>query len=74
MIMVTTGYFLGTYGPDYIPEQWVIDLYSSNDLRFTTWFYAKNLTYGNLTGKAYLFNKFIGNPYFYKVLQLILAY
>lgn len=52
----------GTYGPDYIPEQWVIDLYSSNDLRFTTWFYAKNLTYGNLTGKAYLFNKFIGNP------------
>lgn len=50
----------GVYAPDYIPEQWVVDLYPSNDIR-TLWYGQHKLTYGSVTGNAVLLEKFPGN-------------
>ncbi|MCI1779108.1 MAG: RagB/SusD family nutrient uptake outer membrane protein [Bacteroidales bacterium] len=53
----------GLYTPDWIPAQWVIDLYSSTDIRYKCWFVSKDLTYtNNVKGSAFLLNKFPGNP------------
>ncbi len=51
------------YAPGYVPEQWVIDLYDAEDIRFGQFF--KNLTItltGNITYDLYVFYKFPGNP------------
>lgn len=55
----------GIYSPDFVPEQWVIDLYRENpsDMRFSTWFLYETITMtGNAKYDLYLFNKFPGNP------------
>ena len=51
----------GIYAPDYIPEQWIIDLYSDVDIRSAVWFEEHTLTYQSLTGKAVILTKFPGN-------------
>ncbi len=51
-----------TYSPDFIPAQWVIDLYDDKDYRKEVFFMQTPLTYG--TGESeplYIFNKYIGN-------------
>lgn len=62
-----TGYnaLTGIYTPDYVPEQWVIDLFSDfgEDMRFTSWYLQATITMtGNAKYDLYLFNKFPGNP------------
>ena len=51
----------GIYAPDYIPEQWIVDLYSGDDIRSAAWFMQKTLTYQSLSGTAVILNKFPGN-------------
>ena len=51
----------GTVSPDYIPENWVLDLYEGGDLR-ASWFEGYNMTFGSIKGGAYILNKFPGNP------------
>lgn len=52
----------GIYSPNYIPEQWIIDLYDENDIRFKTWFKKTPVVFGSITGEVYLLFKFPGNP------------
>ena len=52
----------GTYSPDYILEKWIVDLYAPEDIRFKTWLQKQTLTYGTITGDAYILTKFPGNP------------
>ena len=51
----------GVYAPDYIPEQWIVDLYSDVDIRGAIWFEEHTLTFQSLSGKATIFTKFPGN-------------
>ncbi len=51
----------GIYAPDYIPEQWIIDMYSDDDIRGAIWFEQHTLTYQSLTGNAVILTKFPGN-------------
>ena len=51
----------GIYAPDYIPEQWIIDMYSDEDIRGAIWFEEHTLTYQSLTGNAVILTKFPGN-------------
>lgn len=55
-----------TYTPDYVPEQWLIDLYDQdNDLRFAEFFLKRNLTLqGSSYAGIFTFNKFDCNPAF----------
>lgn len=52
------------YMPDYIPEQWVIDLFEDGDIRFNAYFQFVTVTLppGNAESDVYIFTKFIGNP------------
>ena len=52
------------YSPDYVPEQWVIDLYEDGDIRFSAYFQFVTVTLppGNAQSDVYIFTKFIGNP------------
>ena len=52
------------YSPDYVPEQWVIDLYEDGDIRFPAYFQFVTVTLppGNAKSDLYIFTKFIGNP------------
>ncbi len=54
---------LDKYSPDFIPEQWVIDLYEDNDIRKGVYFEQKPL---NIQGMdydgIYCINKYSGNP------------
>lgn len=52
------------YMPDYIPEQWVIDLFEDGDIRFKAYFQFVTVTLppGNAESDVYIFTKFIGNP------------
>lgn len=52
----------GTYSPNYIPEQWIIDSYTEEDIRFQSWFKQLDVVYGNITGNVYVFFKYPGNP------------
>lgn len=57
------GYSNGAYAPDYIPEQWIIDAYDVEDIRFQTWFKQMDVVYGSsMAGTVYVFFKFQGNP------------
>ena len=52
-----------TYGPDFIPEQWVVDLYDEADLRFGQ--FLKNVVItmpGPAEHNVYILFKFPGNP------------
>ncbi len=51
----------GIYAPDYIPEQWIIDLYPANDIRGAVWFKNHKLTYQSIAGNAVILKKFPGN-------------
>lgn len=52
----------GLYTPDYILAKWVINEYSSKDLRFNTWFTKQLCTYGTTAyAEVYLLDKFPGN-------------
>ncbi len=51
-----------TYTPDYIPAQWVIDLYDDRDYRKQVFFMQTPLTFGTGdTEPLYIFSKYIGN-------------
>ena len=55
----------GVTSPDWFPKQWVIDAYSSNDLRYKTWFIGgvpQNVSWGSsIAGQLILMDKFPGN-------------
>lgn len=60
---ISYNYSEKTYAPDYIPEQWVIDLYDDSDLRKAAYFEVQELTYGSGTSDpVWIFTKFGGNP------------
>jgi len=52
------------YSPDYIPEQWLVDLYDDKDYRKEVFFKSVNVTLNGVTVETpvYLFYKFPGNP------------
>ncbi|HKM11884.1 MAG TPA: RagB/SusD family nutrient uptake outer membrane protein [Bacteroidales bacterium] len=52
----------GTYSPNYMPEQWIIDEFTSDDIRFQTWFKKTPVVFGTLNSNLYIFIKFPGNP------------
>lgn len=52
----------GSYSPNYIPEQWIVDSYDSEDIRFQSWFRQLDVVYGNISGNVYVFFKYPGNP------------
>lgn len=55
-------YSAGIYSPNYIPEQWIIDAFDVDDIRFKTWFKQLDVVYGSITGNIYVFFKYQGNP------------
>lgn len=57
------NYNLDLYAPDYVPEQWLVDLYSDDDYRKAVYFDRQSLTLSaGQTSPVMLFNKFPGNP------------
>ncbi|HHV02394.1 MAG: RagB/SusD family nutrient uptake outer membrane protein [Bacteroidales bacterium] len=52
----------GGYSPNYIPEKWIIDAFSTDDIRFQTWFRKIDVTFGTITGNVYILFKYPGNP------------
>ncbi|MBR5183174.1 MAG: RagB/SusD family nutrient uptake outer membrane protein, partial [Bacteroidales bacterium] len=51
----------GVYAPDFIPEQWVIDLYSDVDIRGAVWYGQHFLNFSSVSGNAIILKKFPGN-------------
>lgn len=52
----------GEDDPQYIPEDWCLDLYDkANDMRFAAWF-DKRVIHVRVNGNVYLLNKYPGNP------------
>lgn len=55
----------GTFSPDYIPEKWLVDLYSDTDLRTAVYFKADTvLVNGDKYPDVKMFYKFDCNPEF----------
>lgn len=52
----------GNYNINYIPTQWMLDLYSTSDYRRSVYFSQQSVTINNLRPKLYIFNKYSGNP------------
>lgn len=53
----------GNYTPDFIPSQWVVDMYDNTDIRKGTYFGQKTLTIqGSNYPNIYLVTKYPGNP------------
>lgn len=53
----------GIYKPDYIPEQWVVDLYEASDIRREVFLDEKTISItGGSTYDVVVLNKFPGNP------------
>lgn len=53
----------GRFQPDFIPSQWVVDMYADNDIRKNVYFERKNLTIlGAAFSDIWLVNKYQGNP------------
>lgn len=48
------------YYPDYVPAQWVLDLYSQNDMRYSSYFYTLQTGYAHALQWALLV-KYYGN-------------
>ncbi|MDR1755657.1 MAG: RagB/SusD family nutrient uptake outer membrane protein [Culturomica sp.] len=49
--------------PQFIPEQWVLDLYEPNDIRFPAYFQREEIEVENIaTDSLYLLFKYPGNP------------
>ena len=50
-----------SYKPDYVPAQWVLELYAPNDMRYNSFFYE--MTTGHSHGLTWpLLLKYYGNP------------
>ncbi|MGN1212089.1 MAG: RagB/SusD family nutrient uptake outer membrane protein [Candidatus Cryptobacteroides sp.] len=54
----------GDDNPQYVPEQWILDLYDSNDIRYDAYFQERSIT-TPVTGKLTLFIKYPGNRNLY---------
>ncbi|WP_417371094.1 RagB/SusD family nutrient uptake outer membrane protein [Gelidibacter japonicus] len=51
------------YTPDFIPSQWVVDMYDDNDIRKAVYFDKKEVRVMGITfPNIYLVNKYPGNP------------
>lgn len=51
------------YSPDFVPSQWVVDMYDDNDIRKNVYFDKKKVNLGGLDyNDIYLVNKYPGNP------------
>lgn len=51
------------YAPDFVPAQWLIDLYEDTDIRKGVYFKETPLTLSaGESAPVYIFNKFCGNP------------
>ena len=62
------------YYPDYVPAQWVLDLYSDSDMRYSSYFYTLQTGYNHglqwpLLVKYYGNQDFINNAYIYHVVM-----
>jgi hypothetical protein len=57
----------GKYTPDFVPEQWLINLYDDSDFRKKVYFAELPVNFSGMTGnlEMTLFNKFPGNPALY---------
>lgn len=56
---------IGEDNPQYIPEDWVLDLYDkSNDIRYSSWFSTRDIT-TPVPGRMTLMVKYPGNPKLY---------
>jgi hypothetical protein len=56
----------GKWNPDFIPSQWVLDMYSATDFRKNIYFDAKNVTMqGSDYPGTFLVNKYPGNPVYF---------
>lgn len=52
-----------SYSPDFIPSQWVLDLYESNDIRKDAYFLCDKVVCGDKSANdIYMLNKYPGNP------------
>lgn len=69
----TSGFYLGyngstnRYTPDFIPSQWVVDMYAETDYRKKAYFdstFTVALSVGNFRN-IYLVNKYPGNPIYF---------
>lgn len=60
----SSGVVTRTFGPAYLPNQWVLDLYESTDLRKEIYYTQKEIRKGQLRDKKnlYIVYKFPGNP------------
>lgn len=57
------NYSKDIYAPDFVPEQWLVDLYDDNDYRKQVFFKETPLTLSaGESDPVYIFNKFSGNP------------
>ena len=54
----------GEDNPQYIPEDWVLDLYSNEDIRYQTWFDTRDIK-TPVVGTLTLLVKYPGNPLLY---------
>ena len=54
---------INSYSPDFVPSQWVIDLYEDNDIRKDTYFLRTKVVCGDKSAdNIYMLNKYPGNP------------
>lgn len=52
-----------SYSPDFIPAQWVVDLYEKDDIRKNVYFIQGTVDAQNITAEnIYMLNKYPGNP------------
>ncbi|MDR3286639.1 MAG: RagB/SusD family nutrient uptake outer membrane protein [Prevotellaceae bacterium] len=58
------GYSAGTgrYVPDFIPQQWVVDLYDTADIRANVYLAKLPVRLNTIDTSVYLVNKYPGNP------------
>ncbi len=61
------GYSSATkkYSPDFIPQQWVVDMYSDTDIRKSVYLDKKPAYIVSADYELYLINKYPGNPALY---------
>ena len=64
------NYDYSSYKPDYVPAQWVLELYDSSDLRYNSFF--AQVTTGHSHGLTWpLLYKYFGNSELYESAQLL---
>lgn len=57
------NYSKNIYNPDFVPEKWLVDIYSDDDLRKEVFFKQTELTQSaGVSEPVYIFYKFCGNP------------